>query len=109
MEASACQFVGHRFDRDDAVAFALFALIKFFRRFAIANSKVSRFDVGPSQIAVTIFCIASAFLFAVGDVTAAHTTTVGRIIADVSEAINIARFKQDDRCQNRADTSDGLD
>jgi hypothetical protein len=45
-------------DGDDAVSLGFLALIKFACRLAIANGKIGGFDVGPSQIAVSVLGIA---------------------------------------------------
>ena len=93
MEASARQLVRDGLDRHDAVALGFFALVKFASRFAIADRKVGRLDVRPSQEAVSVLGIAFPLFLAIGNVGAPHAAAIRCVVADIGEAADVSSLQ----------------
>ena len=109
METGARQLVRHCLNGNNAVAPGFLALIEFARRLAVANRKVGSFDVCPSQITISILCVAFAFLFAVGDMDATNTAAIRGVVANVGKPFYATGFEQNDCGKDRPDTRDGFE
>ena len=86
-----------RFDRDDAIAFGFFTLIKFLRWFTVAYRKIGGLHIRPCKEAIAILGIAFVFLLAVGRVNATHTTAIRHIVANVFKSFNFTRLQENHR------------
>ena len=63
VERSPCQLIRQGLDGDHILGFSTFALMKGFRPRRIAYREVGRLDIGPRQIAISVFAVAlSLFL-----------------------------------------------
>ena len=64
------QFVGQGFGSDDIFGLSQLALVEAFGMRAVSAGKVGGLDKSPAEILVSVFAIALAFLFIVGEMLA---------------------------------------
>lgn len=102
------QLVRDRLTGHGHFRFGLLALVIPLHLRMPANGKSGRLCIGPAQIRIAIFHVALPLPFAVADLRAVHTPTIGGIRTHMSKAPDVARFQQNRLSENRPDARDRL-
>ena len=103
------QLVGQRLRSHHPVGSCLLFLEEGVGFLAEAPGEIGRFDEGPHQIGIAVLGVALALLLAVGSADAVDAAGIGRKVADLSKAGDVARLQQDDDGQHLADARDALE
>ena len=99
--------MGHRFNREDPIGFALFALIEAFDLRIVPDGKICRLHKRPRQILVAILDIPLALAFPVTQFLTPHTPTIGSKISDRRKTPNCSRLQHDRHAENLSNPTDG--
>ena len=101
-----CQFIAERFRCKACICLSNFPVIVSSESFVISTTQMDSFGECPTQIPITVFTVAAAFTFAIGESPGRYTSAIGCEIADFGKTVDIANLQHDRHCQDIADAGD---
>src|SRR5215831_15839850 len=93
----------HRFDRHHAVTLSRLSLIVASDERFKANRKIRCLHKCPGEILVPIFCVATAFAFAVGKLLAPHAPAVRSKVSHLRKSSDVSSLQHDRQRQGLPD------
>jgi hypothetical protein len=102
--ADAGQFVAQRFGRKACIGLGDLAVIVSSELFIIPMTQLSGFSEGPTQVAIAIFTVATAFAFTVGQPLGWHAPAVGSKVTDLWKTLDVTDLQHDGHRQDVANT-----
>ena len=99
----ASQFIAECFGCKACICLSNFPVIVSSESFVISATQMDSFGECPAQIPITVFTVAAAFTFAIGESPGRHTPALGCKVTDFWKTLDIADLQHDRHCQNVAD------
>jgi len=100
------QFIAECFSCKACICLSNFPVIVSSESFVISATQMDSFGECPTQIPITVFTVAAAFTFAIGESPGRYTPAIGCEITDFWKTVDIANLQHDRHCQDVADAGD---
>jgi hypothetical protein len=100
------QFIAERFRCKACICLSNFPVIVPSEPFIVSATQMDSFGECPAQIPITVFTVATAFTFAIGESPGRYTPAIGCKIADFGETFDITDLQHNRHSQDVADSGD---
>ena len=92
------QLIAERFRCKACICLSNFPVIVSSETFVISTTQMDSFGECPAQIPITVFTVAAAFTFAIGESPGRYTPAIGCEITDFGETVDITDLQHNGQC-----------
>ena len=97
------QFIAECFSCKACICLSNFPVIVSSESFVMSTTQMDSFGKCPAQIPITIFTVAAAFTFAIGESPGRYTPAIGCEITHFGKTVDIANLQHNRHSQDIAD------